>query len=80
MGLSGDVDSLLSVDEESMGGYSPSETTLSTNFTMSSRVVRWRKASIAEQRILYNVILSVLRTEAEPSEYFEDDRYHVRSV
>jgi hypothetical protein len=79
-GLPGDVDSLLSIDEESIGGYCPSETTLSTNFTMSSRVVRWRKATVAEQKILYNVILSVLRTEAESSEFFEDDRYHVRAV
>jgi hypothetical protein len=78
--VAGDVDSFLSIDEDSIGGYCPSETTLSTNFTMSSRPVRWRKATVAEQKILYNVILSVLRTEAEPSEFFEDDRYHVSSA
>jgi hypothetical protein len=82
IGATGDVDtsSLLSIDDESLGGYCPSETTLSTNFTLSSRAVRWRKATIAEQKILYNVILSVLRTEAEQSEYFEDDRYHVSAI
>jgi len=58
--------------------YDPSETTQSTAFTLSSRVVRWRRATISEQKILYNVILSILRTQAEPSEYFVDDRFHVR--
>lgn len=76
-------DSLLSTvgDDEDLsagGGFCPSDATHSTTFTLSSRVVRWRKASIAEQKILYNVVLSILRTEAEPSENFEDDRYHVR--
>lgn len=54
-----------------------SENTSSTSFTFSSRVVRWRKASTNEQKILYNIVLNLLRTEAPPSEHFEDDRYHV---
>ena len=66
-------------DDDDMGTFSPSENTVltqETSFTLSSRVVRWRKASIQEQKILFNIMLSILRTEAAPSEYFSDDRYH----
>lgn len=65
-----DVESVTSSED---AGISPVETT-----GFSSPVNRWREASDHEQKILYNVILSVLRTEPEPSEYFEDDQYRVR--
>lgn len=71
-----DESSNLSCDD--MEAFSPGHSVLTqeTNFTLSSRVVRWRKASIQEQKILFNVITAVLRTEAAPSPHFEDDRYH----
>jgi hypothetical protein len=66
----------LSCDD--MEAFSPghSVSTQETNFTLSSRVVRWRKASRQEQKILFNVITAVLRTEAASSPHFEDDRHH----
>jgi len=51
--------------------------THSTSITLSSRVIPWRKTTAAERKVLYNCILSVLRTEAPASDYFEDDGYHV---
>jgi hypothetical protein len=72
-----DDSSNLSCDD--MGGaFSPERSVMTqeTNFTLSSRVVRWRKASRQEQKILFNVITAVLRTEAAPSTHFEDDNYH----
>jgi hypothetical protein len=69
-------------DEElTLGTFSPlSHATGMTNdsFSLCSRVVRWRKASANEMKILYNVLLSVLRSEPQDSDYFEDDRYYVR--
>ena len=47
-----------------------------TTFTLSSRVVPWRKATPKEKKILFNVLSSLLRTEPAPSDYYEDDRYH----
>jgi hypothetical protein len=47
-----------------------------TNFTLSSRVVRWRQTTEQELKVLFNVISSLLRTRPERSDYFEDDRYH----
>jgi hypothetical protein len=61
------------------GTFSPGNSVLTqetSSFIVSSRVVRWRKASKQEQKILFNVITAVLRTEAAPSPHFEDDRYH----
>jgi hypothetical protein len=71
-----DDSSNLSYDD--MEAFSPGHSVLTqeTNFTLSSRVVRWRKASRQEQKILFNVITAVLRTEAAPNSHFEDDRYH----
>jgi len=72
--------SVLSDDHGAMS-EATANSALSTSFSFcgGGLVDRWRKASIHEQKILYNIILSVLRTEAEPSEFFEDDRYHYYS-
>lgn len=47
-----------------------------SSFTSSSRRSRWRKASKHEQKIVSNVIVSVLRSEAPESSCFTDDRFH----
>lgn len=79
-----DETSLLSHDLEDevsqMNGSASAEddmttTTMDTSFSLSSRVVRWRKATPQEQKILYNVISSVMQTRPESHEAFVDDRY-----
>jgi hypothetical protein len=72
------ADDSINLSCEEMGNFSPGNSVLTqeTNFTLGSRVVRWRKASKQEQKILFNIITAVLRTEAAPSAHFEDDRYH----
>jgi hypothetical protein len=50
------------------------------SFTLSTRTTRWSRPSLQEQRVLFNIICSVLRTSPEEdSPYFEDDRYHYYS-
>ena len=45
-----------------------------TSFSATSRVIRWRRASRQEQKILFNVILSVIRSippnSASPNQYY----------
>jgi len=72
----GDGSFLQEVDDEE-ASLCLSEKTISTSFTFTSRAVQWRKASTNEQKILYNIVLNVLRTQAPSSNYFEDDRYFV---
>lgn len=49
-----------------------------SSFTISSRLARWRDASRQEQKVLFNVVASVLRMTSNSSTdaYFEDDAYH----
>lgn len=55
---------------ETQGTYS--------SFTISSRLAHWREASRQEQKVLFNVVTSVLRMTSSSSTdaYFEDDTYH----
>jgi hypothetical protein len=60
-----DTTSVLSHDDSATGLFDDSSWSVRTHetaFTLSSRVIRWRKASSQEQKILYNVISSVLQT------------------
>lgn len=57
-----------------------SETTVNSSFTEStSRRLRWRRASKHEQKIVCNVVTSILRLEAPESHVFADDRFHYYS-
>jgi hypothetical protein len=50
-----------------------------TSSSSAGRRVRWRKASKFEQKIVANVITSVLRTPAQEHASYTDDRFHYYS-